>query len=101
MKVGFVCLNFNFYFYIDNGVNANDAPFDWLVFLGGTNDLAYSKTAEEIWEAISAVISIPMVRDYAKVLLCTVPECGVKHERLDGKREELNEKIRSEERNGL
>lgn len=74
--------------------------WDWLVFLGGTNDLGYGRSVEAIWETIFSVTSIPMARG-AKVLLLTVPECSAKNSQLDRRRRELNEKIRGDDREGV
>jgi lysophospholipase L1-like esterase len=78
----------------------NATKWDWLVFLGGTNDLGYGRSVEAIWETILLVTSIPMTRG-AKVLLLTVPECSAKHTQLDRSRRELNEKIRGDDREGV
>lgn len=78
-----------------------DEKFDWLVFLGGTNDLGWGRPAQEIWDAIVAVTEVARQRDGVKVLLCTVPECAVRNERLDARRGEVNARIRGDEREGV
>jgi hypothetical protein len=70
--------------------------FDWVIFLGGTNDLGWGKSPAEIFSAIKSITSLPL-ENGAKVLLMTVPECGVKRKSLDQKRDELNGFIKERE----
>lgn len=56
---------------------------------------------DEIWSAILELTDVPRVKDGAKLLLCTVPECGVVKASLDAKRNELNERIRADRREGV
>lgn len=71
--------------------------YDWVILLGGTNDLGWGKPVFDIHDALSAVSDIPL-ENGAKVLMCTVPECGVKSESLDKKRDSLNTFIKSDMR---
>jgi hypothetical protein len=75
--------------------------FDWLIFLGGTNDLGWGKKPDEIWSEIVKITDVPRVKDGAKVLICTVPECGVKRDSLDAKRDALNNSIKGDAREGV
>lgn len=81
--------------------NKESDKFDWLVFLGGTNDLGWGINVDEIWSAILEVTDIPRVMDNAKLLLCTIPECGVVKASLDAKRDDLNERMRADRREGV
>jgi lysophospholipase L1-like esterase len=74
--------------------------YDWVVFLGGTNDLGWGGSARGIWEKVLEITGIPL-RDGAKLLLMTVPECGVRREGLDRRRDELNGLIRGDAREGV
>ncbi|KAF4626033.1 hypothetical protein G7Y89_g12134 [Cudoniella acicularis] len=65
------------------------SPPDFTIFLGGTNDLAYNRPANTILNDIKATVAVPLSRG-ARVLLMTVPECKVKRESLDTRRNELN-----------
>ena len=85
---------------LDSEQKQDNDPYDWVIFLGGTNDLGWGKGVDEIWNTILKVIDIPL-REGARVLLMTVPECKVKHRVLDEKRIELNSRIRGYSRNGV
>ncbi|KAL5320392.1 hypothetical protein ACEPPN_011193 [Leptodophora sp. 'Broadleaf-Isolate-01'] len=80
--------------------NTPPRPYDWVVFLGGTNDLAYSISTTKIHDEIKAITALPLETG-AKVLMLTVPECGVKNEKLDNRRNELNKLIREDAREGV
>lgn len=70
-------------------------PYDWTVVLGGTNDLAFQFTAEEIYKALRDVWDVALSKG-GRVLACTVPEAGAKGkigERVKARRDELNELI--------
>ena len=70
-------------------------PYDWTVVLGGTNDLAFQFTAEEIYKALRDVWDVALSKG-GRVLACTVPEAGVRGqvgERTKKRRDELNELI--------
>jgi len=75
-------------------------PYDWVVFLGGTNDLGYGKAAAQIHAAITQITDVALARG-AKVLLLTVPECAAKIKSLDERRGELNQLIREDARDGV
>ncbi|KAH7419702.1 SGNH hydrolase-type esterase domain-containing protein [Cadophora sp. MPI-SDFR-AT-0126] len=77
-----------------------ESPYDWVIFLGGTNDLAYSLSPTKIHDEIKAITALPLETG-AKVLLMTVPECGVKNKKLDERRNELNSLIKGDERDGV
>ncbi|TVY35972.1 hypothetical protein LSUB1_G005602 [Lachnellula subtilissima] len=64
-------------------------PYDLVIFLGGTNDLGYGRPANDIFTDIKNVLQMPLDHG-ARVVVMTVPECGVKSEKLDAKRDELN-----------
>lgn len=72
-------------------------PFDWTIILGGTNDLAYSKTPASIFENLKKTASVPLSSG-SNVLVLTVPEAGPKGavaDRLALRRDELNESIKA------
>ncbi|KUJ23922.1 SGNH hydrolase [Mollisia scopiformis] len=66
------------------------SPYDWVVFLGGTNDMAYRHTPTQIFDSIKTILDIPLSRG-AKVLIMTVPE--IESHILDDERGELNDLI--------
>ncbi|TVY59618.1 hypothetical protein LSUE1_G008890, partial [Lachnellula suecica] len=55
-----------------------EEPYDFVVFLGGTNDIAYNRAPSDIFADIKAVLAQPLANG-ARVLLLTVPECGVRN----------------------
>ncbi|KAN0121772.1 SGNH hydrolase [Hyaloscypha variabilis] len=75
-------------------------PYNYVIFLGGTNDLGWGKAPSEISSAIQTITQIPL-NHRAKVLLLTVPECSAKNKGLDRKRAELNQGIWEDEREGV
>ena len=85
---------------IDSTSTSDQTLYNYAIFLGGTNDLGWGKPAPEIWSSIKAITAIPLLHG-SKVLLMTVPECGVKSENLDKKRDELNACIREDGREGV
>lgn len=85
---------------VDSTSTSNQPLYNYTIFLGGTNDLGWGKPASEIWSSIKAITAVPLLYG-SKVLLMTVPECGVKSEKLDKKRGELNACIREDRREGV
>lgn len=78
-------------------------PYDWTVVLGGTNDLAFQYSAEQIFAGLRDVWAVPLSKG-GRVLACTVPEAGVKGavgERTKRRRDELNGLIRTHRQEGL
>ncbi|KAH8771672.1 SGNH hydrolase-type esterase domain-containing protein [Diaporthe sp. PMI_573] len=70
-------------------------PYDWTVILGGTNDLAFQFTAEDIYKALRDVWDVALSKG-GRVLACTVPEAGIRGQigqRVKARRDELNELI--------
>ncbi|KAK3902468.1 SGNH hydrolase-type esterase domain-containing protein [Staphylotrichum tortipilum] len=81
---------------VDDDVEDKSKPYDWAIVLGGTNDLGMGISPEDIFEALKAVWEVPLSRK-CKVLALTVPEAGLKgaiRERIDAKRNALNDLIR-------
>ncbi|TVY48986.1 hypothetical protein LOCC1_G000783 [Lachnellula occidentalis] len=80
----------------------SEEPYDLVIFLGGTNDLGYGRSADDIFADIKKVLRIPLDHG-ARVVVMTVPECAVKSEKLDAKRDALNGSIRGfvEEKEGV
>jgi lysophospholipase L1-like esterase len=81
----------------DGPSRTEETPYDWVLFLGGTNDLGYGLKPTEIFTAIRDVIGIPLSYG-ARILLITIPECAAKSTALDMKRNELNEMMKEEAR---
>ncbi|KAG4427229.1 hypothetical protein IFR05_017288 [Cadophora sp. M221] len=75
-------------------------PYDWVVFLGGTNDVGTGVPSTKIFNEIKAITAFPLETG-AKVLMLTVPECGVKSEKLDERRNALNTLIKEDAREGV
>jgi lysophospholipase L1-like esterase len=74
--------------------------YDWVLILGGTNDLGWGKPVSFIHERLTEVSDIPL-RNGAKVLLFTIPECAHKSASLDARRDELNQLIKDDDREGV
>ncbi|KAK4682682.1 hypothetical protein QC764_118180 [Podospora pseudoanserina] len=70
-------------------------PFDWVIVLGGTNDIAFKVPPQEIFKKLTEVWDIPLRRG-CKVLALTVPDVvgdGKFKMRGDADRKVLNELI--------
>ncbi|KAF9880007.1 GDSL-like Lipase/Acylhydrolase [Colletotrichum karsti] len=72
----------------------NPTTYDWVIILGGTNDLALGVTPERIFECLKAAWDSALAKG-AKVLALTVPECAYKNRVLDAARRRLNTAILS------
>ncbi|KAL8417486.1 hypothetical protein RB594_001234 [Gaeumannomyces avenae] len=71
--------------------------YDWTILLGGTNDLAYNRTAEAVFENLSKCWGVAQAHG-SKVLVLTVPEVGVTGSALvNSRRDELNRLIKNAE----
>ncbi|KAJ6041591.1 SGNH hydrolase [Penicillium canescens] len=66
--------------------------YDWVVVLGGTNDLGYGNQPDKIYSALQDSWNVALSTG-AKVLALTIPECGAKSQRLDTRRATLNSYI--------
>lgn len=78
-------------------------PYDWTVVLGGTNDLAFQFSAAEIYGALRDCWDVALSKG-GRVLACTVPEAGVRGkvgERIQARRDEVNELIRGHKQENL
>ncbi|WQF77711.1 Putative SGNH hydrolase-type esterase domain, SGNH hydrolase superfamily [Colletotrichum destructivum] len=68
--------------------------YDWVIVLGGTNDLAYSVPPERIFDSLRRVYDSAVAKG-SKVLALTVPERAAKNEGLETLRRQLNNAILS------
>ncbi|KAK4153553.1 SGNH hydrolase-type esterase domain-containing protein [Chaetomidium leptoderma] len=87
----------------DDDGEADGKPYDWAVVLGGTNDLGIGFEVEDIFESLKEVWEVPL-SNKCKVLALTVPEAGVNgrmRERIDAKRNKLNDLIKGYKREGF
>lgn len=78
-------------------------PYDWTVVLGGTNDMAFSHTAPEIYTALRDCWDVALSKG-GRVLACTIPEAGVRGKRgeeVKARRNEVNELIKSHKQENL
>ncbi|KAJ5724784.1 hypothetical protein N7493_006512 [Penicillium malachiteum] len=66
--------------------------YDWVICLGGTNDLGYRRSVDEIYTGLQGAWNIAL-ESGAKVLALTIPECQVRSERMDSTRAQLNAAI--------
>ncbi|GAM43934.1 hypothetical protein TCE0_060f19153 [Talaromyces pinophilus] len=69
--------------------------YDWIIVLGGTNDLGYgSFSADQIYSGLKATWSLALSSSpTTKLLALTVPECAYKSAKLDRNRDTLNKFI--------
>lgn len=69
--------------------------YNWVIILGGTNDLNWGDSPSNIFTCLQQVQNIPLSHN-AKILNMTVPETAMKNEDLNNRRDELNRSIREE-----
>ncbi|KAL8722107.1 MAG: hypothetical protein Q9225_001351 [Loekoesia sp. 1 TL-2023] len=69
-----------------------DAPYDWIIVLGGTNDLGEMEKADSIYEGLKKVWRIALDTG-ANVLALSVPEAEYTSATLVRRRKELNNLI--------
>ncbi|KAM0332289.1 hypothetical protein ACHAQA_002565 [Verticillium albo-atrum] len=67
-------------------------PYDWVIILGGTNDIGYNIAPDTILEALKESYRIALGKG-SKVLALTVPECHSKAQRVDDARRAVNDGI--------
>lgn len=84
-----------------NDTGASDQPlYDWTIVLGGTNDIAWNISPNDVIDGLRRTWGIPLSRG-GKVLALTIPEAGRGHyPRSDKARDEINEAIRAYKRPG-
>jgi hypothetical protein len=88
-------------YLISDDVKSTRSPlYDWVLLLGGTNDIGWGKPVQVIHDALVRVSDIPLSKG-AKVLLFTVPETAYKSPAFDAKRDELNRLIKADSRDGV
>lgn len=79
--------------------STKEEPFDWIIFLGGTNDIGYGLSPQSIYDSLEDCTAIPLSSPSPpQILILTVPECGVKNQNLDRRRNAFNALIRSDAR---
>ncbi|KAI0871265.1 GDSL-like Lipase/Acylhydrolase [Hypoxylon argillaceum] len=72
-------------------------PYDWTIILGGTNDLGWGRPVDAIIEGLKRIWDIPLSKG-SKVLALTVPETQGKFRDIIEKRGEVNDTIRTYEK---
>lgn len=80
--------------------DTENKPYDWAIVLGGTNDLGWGIPPEDIFRKLKDVWDVALRRG-TKVLALTVPEVAVTgkaRERLDARRNALNDLIKGYKR---
>jgi len=75
-------------------------PYDWIIILGGTNDLGWGGEVQDMFEALHKVWDMALETG-ANVLALTVIECAVRSDKLLKKRDELNDLIAEHEADRL
>ncbi|KAJ4130993.1 hypothetical protein NW768_006533 [Fusarium equiseti] len=66
--------------------------YDWVIVLGGTNDIGYGIPTEKIFSSLTKTYDLARGKG-SKVLALTVPECGSKYAKATATRNELNKSI--------
>jgi hypothetical protein len=70
----------------------SSVPIDWIIILGGTNDLGYGRSQDRIFSSLKKVYNIAFQHG-ANILALTIPECSAKNANLDRRRNAVNEMI--------
>jgi hypothetical protein len=66
--------------------------YDWIIILGGTNDLGYGLRAEVIYEGLQCIYDAALDNS-TNILALTIPECSAVSKELDARRNKLNSMI--------
>ncbi|KAJ6115199.1 hypothetical protein N7486_000977 [Penicillium sp. IBT 16267x] len=70
-------------------MKCDNNQYDWVIFLGGTNDLGYGFDSENIYASLQDSWAV-VLQSGAKVLSLTIPECEARVKNLDLRRSALN-----------
>ncbi|OJJ49098.1 hypothetical protein ASPZODRAFT_13835 [Penicilliopsis zonata CBS 506.65] len=74
--------------------------YDWVICLGGTNDLGYGYDSSKIFTGLQASWNVALSHG-ARVLALTIPECEVVNKVLDRRRNEVNAAILAHQAEGF
>ncbi|GAQ03721.1 hypothetical protein ALT_1042 [Aspergillus lentulus] len=74
--------------------------YDWVIILGGTNDLGRGYPVSKIYPALQEAWEVALDSG-ANVLVLTIPECSVVSTTLDARRNEVNSSILSHKAEGF
>ncbi|CAD6589919.1 MAG: hypothetical protein ASARMPREDX12_004074 [Alectoria sarmentosa] len=69
-----------------------ESPYDWILIMGGTNDLAWGQSPDTIYEGLKKVWKVALDTG-ANVLALNVLEADGSGDRVNSKRNSLNDKI--------
>ncbi|KAI1328320.1 SGNH hydrolase-type esterase domain-containing protein [Xylariaceae sp. FL0255] len=69
-------------------------PYDWVVILGGTNDIGWGTKAEDLIESLKSIWDMPLSKG-SKVLALTIPETMRKFPSIIERRDQVNESIKA------
>ncbi|KAI1383056.1 SGNH hydrolase [Hypoxylon trugodes] len=75
-------------------------PYDWTIVLGGTNDLGWGCTPEDIVAALKRTWEIPMFKG-GKVLALTIPDTRSRYKDVKERREQVNKAIKEHKKQGF
>lgn len=81
-------------------IAVDGSNYDWVIVLGGTNDLGRGYPASKIYPALQEVWEVALDNG-AFVLALTIPECSVASTTLDQRRNEVNSSILSHKAQGF
>ncbi|GIK06327.1 hypothetical protein Aspvir_001974 [Aspergillus viridinutans] len=76
------------------------ANYDWVIILGGTNDLGRGYRASKIYPALQEVWEVAL-HNGGNVLALTIPGCSVVSTKLDTRRNEVNSSILAHKAEGF
>jgi hypothetical protein len=74
--------------------------FDWVIVLGGTNDIGLGIDSPRITKALYEIYD-SILKTGSNVMALTVPECYAKKESLDNKRNQVNSAIMGCKKNNV
>ncbi|KAK3985688.1 SGNH hydrolase-type esterase domain-containing protein [Cladorrhinum sp. PSN332] len=81
-----------------------ESLYDWVIILGGTNDLGFMFPPDEIFQKLTRVWDVALLKG-CKVLALTVPEAAIRgpamRQRIDKERNELNDLIKGYKRDNF
>ncbi|KAG8528896.1 uncharacterized protein KY384_006585 [Bacidia gigantensis] len=82
----------------ENLALAKKKPYDWIVIMGGTNDLGWGQQADVIFDNLKSIWSTAL-ESGASILALNIIETARASDRMVAKRRELNEHILNHQAN--
>ncbi|RLL93258.1 hypothetical protein CFD26_102360 [Aspergillus turcosus] len=94
------CVSASLIFVAVLTITVDGSSYDWVIVLGGTNDLGTRYPPSKIYPALQEVWDVALDNG-ANVLALTIPECSAVSTTLDMRRNEVNSSILAHQAEGF